>query len=81
MKKTQIHKIKKIIKERKTIKDQRQNIRRRKVSLEFVPKIATKIDSRRRKAIRKLAFGQGMSIRTIQNNLYEDLDLTKMSAR
>jgi hypothetical protein len=82
LKKIQIYKIIKAVKEGKVTEDQRQHNRRRKVrSPDFVAEIATEVEDDQRITIRKLAAAHGVCMRTIQLTLHEDLDLSKKSTR
>jgi hypothetical protein len=82
LKKIQIYEIIKAVKEGKVTEDQRQHNGRRKVRRpDFVAEIAAEVDEDRRITIRKLAAAHGVSMRTIQLTLHEDLDLSKKSAR
>jgi hypothetical protein len=82
LKKTQIYKTNRAVKEGKVIEDQRRNNGRRKViSPNFIAEITAEVEVDQRITIRKLAAAHGVCMQTIQLTVHEDLDLSKKSAR
>jgi hypothetical protein len=81
LKKTQIYKIIKAVKEGKTTVDQWQNNGRRKMkSPDFVARVVTEVEVDRQTTVEKLAATHGVCMQMIQLTLHEDLDLSKKSA-